>query len=45
MQNRSMVWKAVSYGAGAAAMLVTRRVLGAVWKETRGGEPPRWSTP
>ncbi len=40
MPNRSMVWKAVSYGAGAAAMLAARRVMTVVWKGTKGGEPP-----
>ena len=43
--RKSMTWTAISYGAGALAMLVTRRALTAVWRacaaRSRPTAPPR----
>jgi hypothetical protein len=38
--RKSTTWTAISYGAGALAMLATRRALTAVWKGARGEVPP-----
>ncbi len=37
--KKQLAWKAVSAGAAAISVLVTRRVITAVWQRF-GGEPP-----
>jgi hypothetical protein len=39
-ETKKLGWKAISYGAGALAGLVTQRVLEAAWKESRHASPP-----
>jgi hypothetical protein len=43
MRRKDIVWKAVSYGAGMAATLVTQRALSSVW--SRVGESPAPTQP
>lgn len=38
--TRKLVWKAVTIGAGAGAMLVTRQVLKLAWGATSDSDPP-----
>ena len=40
MRAKPLMWTGVSYGAGAIAMLATRRLLGAVWRTVRDDAPP-----
>ena len=39
-ETKKLGWKAISYGAGALAGLVTQRVLEAAWKASRHAAPP-----
>ena len=34
-------WKMVGVGSGLAAAQVTRKIVDATWRKTRGGDPPR----
>jgi NADPH:quinone reductase-like Zn-dependent oxidoreductase len=51
MADRRLLWKAVGSVSGIAAGSATRALLRAVWRRTRGGDPPtnpaspstRWS--
>ena len=40
MTSRATVWKAVSYGTGALATMVTRKALTAAWRARRSDPPP-----
>ena len=39
-KKKRLVWKAVSAGAAAISVVVTQRVLTAVWKRFAGEAPP-----
>ena len=39
-ERKVLGWKAISYGAGALAGLVTQRVLEAAWKGSHHASPP-----
>jgi hypothetical protein len=39
-ERKKLGWKAISYGAGALAGLVTQRVLETAWKGSRHASPP-----
>ena len=39
-EAKTLSWKAVSYGAGALATILTRRLLAALWTGFRDTEPP-----
>ena len=39
-ERKKLGWKAISYGTGALAGLVTQRVLEAAWKGSRHASPP-----
>ena len=39
-ERKKLGWRAISYGAGALAGLVTQRVLEAAWKGSRHASPP-----
>jgi hypothetical protein len=41
MSRKEIGWKALSYGAGALAALVTRQAFATVWKGARHESPPR----
>jgi NADPH:quinone reductase-like Zn-dependent oxidoreductase len=51
MADRRLLWKAVGSLSGVAAGSATRALLRAVWRRTKGGDPPtnpaspstRWS--
>jgi hypothetical protein len=38
--SQRQLWKVVGAGAGIGAGLITRRVLVAVWRASKGGDPP-----
>jgi hypothetical protein len=38
--REGQAWRVVGAGAGIAAGFVTRRALEALWRATRGGDPP-----
>ena len=40
MKTRALEWKAISYGAGALAGLVTQRLLESAWKKVRHASRP-----
>ena len=40
LEKNRLGWKAISYGAGALAGLVTQRVLESAWKGVRHASPP-----
>lgn len=40
MGAKPLVWKGASYGAGAIAMLATRRLLDLLWRQVRDEPPP-----
>jgi hypothetical protein len=40
MADRRLLWKAVGSLSGAAAGSLTRALLRAVWRKTKGGDPP-----
>ncbi len=40
LDGKTLGWKAISYGAGALAGLVTQRVLETAWKRSRHVSPP-----
>jgi uncharacterized protein DUF4235 len=40
VEEKNLSWKAVSYGAGALAAMVTRRFLEASWRGLRNAPPP-----
>ncbi|MGH9235872.1 MAG: DUF4235 domain-containing protein [Acidimicrobiales bacterium] len=38
--KKRLVWQGISAAAAALAVVVTRRVLGTVWRQVRGEPPP-----
>jgi Protein of unknown function (DUF4235) len=39
-EGKQLGWRAISYGAGAVAGLVTHRVVEKLWRGVRHGPPP-----